>query len=305
MFGKQFASMYTGSMFGQPALVFAVMGYVIANQRPGPDGECRVELNPLLLAPMFSAHPSDVVTAIGTLEAPDAISRSAEHDGRRLIRERGEIMGPAQYLVVNGAKYRAIRNEADRREYMREYMRKYRAGQTSLLDTEVEQPPPPPEFNQQQAFDAIWTQVLATKVPSPVAEKAVIKHFDASVKSEGDLARLRAALANYQGSARVARGYVQNASTWFNDWQQWVDGDPSPTKTSDRNGGRALPTPDPAMIRMDEIRETAREVEFHLRQKSWDREDCTREQAVAWLRSVKSRAPMKLTLPEFVRGRDR
>ena len=33
-FGKHFASMYEGSLVGSGPVVFAVMGYVIANQKP-------------------------------------------------------------------------------------------------------------------------------------------------------------------------------------------------------------------------------------------------------------------------------
>ncbi len=54
-FGKHHASMYTGSLVGKGAEVFAVMGYVIANMKPrraGENGEWRmvVEMNPKLLA---------------------------------------------------------------------------------------------------------------------------------------------------------------------------------------------------------------------------------------------------------------
>ena len=62
MFGKHFASMYSGSMFGKPAIVFAVWGYVIANMRPSrKDGQCYVELNPALLAATFATTTEDVL----------------------------------------------------------------------------------------------------------------------------------------------------------------------------------------------------------------------------------------------------
>jgi hypothetical protein len=128
MYGKHFASMYTGSMFGRPALVFAVMGYVIANQRPSRrDGTCSVELNPMILAPMFSTSIEEVVAALDVLVSPDPASRTEDEDGRRLILETGVMNGPATYRVVNGKKYRGLRDEEARREQTREAVRRHRA----------------------------------------------------------------------------------------------------------------------------------------------------------------------------------
>lgn len=128
MFGKHFASMYTGSMFGKPALVFAVLGYVIATMRPNrKDGECYVELNPTLLAATFASKPEEVLDAVRDLTSPDERSRSEGEEGRRLIPLGNLHTGPMQFKVVNGAKYRAIRDEEERRAYLREAKRRERA----------------------------------------------------------------------------------------------------------------------------------------------------------------------------------
>lgn len=123
MFGKAFESMYTGSMFGSPALDFSVMGYVIACQRPRKgDGECFVELNPLLLAAMFSTSEQDVIACIERLCSPDARSRSPAEEGRRLIAQTNDqkpAPGPTTYWVVNGKRYREMASEEERREYLR------------------------------------------------------------------------------------------------------------------------------------------------------------------------------------------
>ena len=122
MFGKLFASIYCGSMFGARAIVFAVWGYVIANMRPASrrDPECYVELNPSLLAATFATTVADVLDAIATLEAPDPLSRSSAEEGRRLVcLTESHHAGPMQFRVVNGAKYRAIRDEETRREQNR------------------------------------------------------------------------------------------------------------------------------------------------------------------------------------------
>lgn len=122
MYGKHFSSMYEGSMIGAGAVTFAVMGYVIANGVPDREVGTQVELNPKLLAFIFGEDERDVDKAIDKLCKPDPESRSKEEDGRRLIR-----LGQFSYKVVNGARYRAIRDEERRRETDRESKRRQRA----------------------------------------------------------------------------------------------------------------------------------------------------------------------------------
>lgn len=109
MYGKFFASTFTGSMFGAGPDVFAVWGYVIANAV-----ESQVELNPALLAAVIGTSPERISAAIEKLCAPDPLSRTKTHDGKRLIRE-----GEYAYNVPNLLAYRSIRNEEERREYNR------------------------------------------------------------------------------------------------------------------------------------------------------------------------------------------
>jgi|WetSurMetagenome_2_1015567.scaffolds.fasta_scaffold39613_4 hypothetical protein len=116
MYGKFFASTFTGSMFGAGPVVFALWGYVIATAVDGV-----VELNPSFVSAILGTTPADVSEALAILCGPDASSRSAAEDGRRLVHE-----GAYQYRVVNHAHYRSIRNEEDRRVYNREAKRRQR-----------------------------------------------------------------------------------------------------------------------------------------------------------------------------------
>lgn len=116
MYGKLFASTYTGSMAGAGADVFAVWGYVIAHTV-----DASVELNPTIVAGAIGSTKDAVVRAIDYLCAPDPDSRNVDHDGRRLIRE-----GQFQYHVVSHERYRNLRNEAERRAYNREKQKAYR-----------------------------------------------------------------------------------------------------------------------------------------------------------------------------------
>jgi hypothetical protein len=122
--------MYTGSMIGKGAVVFAVMGYVIANMVPRGDGGERmeVELNPKLLAFILGEPEKEVAGAIEMLCSPDGESRSKESDGRRLVR-----IGQFDYLVVNGAKYRATRDPEKRRQQNKEAQARWRERQKAQV----------------------------------------------------------------------------------------------------------------------------------------------------------------------------
>lgn len=122
-FGKHDARMYTGSMVGKGAIVFAVMGYVIANQRPGREEPEKlfVEMNPELLAFILGEDRDKVAAAIEFLCAPDARSRTKAEEGRRLVR-----LGEFLFWVVNGRLYRSMGNPGRRREQWRESQRKTR-----------------------------------------------------------------------------------------------------------------------------------------------------------------------------------
>lgn len=104
--------MYTGSMHGAGADVFAVWGYVISHAQEGT-----VELNPAHLAPILGMSADAVQTAIDLLCSPDPRSRSALHEGRRLL-----SVGRFAFTVPTHDLYRSLRTADDRRDYMRGYM---------------------------------------------------------------------------------------------------------------------------------------------------------------------------------------
>lgn len=104
-------------MVGAGLGVFAVWGYVIANTQT----DSHVELNPTLLATIFGCSTAEVNAAIECLSAPDPNSRNQEEEGRRLVKK-----APFIYFVVTWEEYHKIRDEEQRREYMKDYMREYR-----------------------------------------------------------------------------------------------------------------------------------------------------------------------------------
>jgi hypothetical protein len=122
MYGKWFASTYTGSMLGAGANVFAVWGWIIANC----DKTGTVEINPDLLANVIGEPVAAIESAIAYLVTPDRKSRSGAEEGRRLVPD-----GCYQYRVVNHAVYRNMQKEEDRREYNRQKQRESRARRTA------------------------------------------------------------------------------------------------------------------------------------------------------------------------------
>lgn len=67
-------------------------------------------------------------------------------------------------------------------------------------------------------FNEVWS-----KYPNKLGRKQAERHYQASVKTFEDFTLINTALANYLASERVARGFVQNGSTWFNNWRDWIE----------------------------------------------------------------------------------
>lgn len=68
------------------------------------------------------------------------------------------------------------------------------------------------------SFENIWNQY-----PNKIGRKEAERHFEASVKNDQDYKDISAALAIYLKTDRVKNGFVQNGSTWFNNWRDWVE----------------------------------------------------------------------------------
>lgn len=75
-------------------------------------------------------------------------------------------------------------------------------------------------------FEFIFKQYL-----NKDGKKQALKYFRSSVKTEADYILIQTALKNYLNSERVKNGYVKNASTWFNNWRDWIE----PEKSKEDN----------------------------------------------------------------------
>jgi len=203
MYGKLYSSMYSGSMVGKGSMAFAVMGYVIANMRPDKEVGCQVELNPIVLATILGEPEARVQQAIEFLCAPDVSSRSEEQEGRRLVK-----LGPYDYLVVNGMKYRQMRDEEERREKNRTQMATYRSSMKVAGDPELE-----------GNFEIFWSCY-----PRKVAKVAARVAFARALKSV-TLEKILEAVELQRGSEQWTKNdgkFIPHAATWLNQ-RRWDD----------------------------------------------------------------------------------
>lgn len=139
MYGKIFASMFKGSLYGQwEAIVTFTCMIVLADQH----GE--VDMTPGALAAQTSIPLDIIKRGIAALEQPDPKSRTPDEDGRRIVRvSETRDWG---WVITNHAHYRAMRSAEERREYFKQHKRKTRAQQKAesdaILSTEGPQCPP-------------------------------------------------------------------------------------------------------------------------------------------------------------------
>lgn len=68
------------------------------------------------------------------------------------------------------------------------------------------------------SFEDIWKQY-----PNKDGKARAEKVFKATVKTKDDWDNINKALCNYLISDRVQKGYIKNGSTWFNNWQDFIE----------------------------------------------------------------------------------
>jgi hypothetical protein len=66
-------------------------------------------------------------------------------------------------------------------------------------------------------FEQVWD-----KYPNKDGRKIAERCFKSTVKTNQDFIDINKALENYLSSPSVAKGFIKNGSTWFNNWRDWV-----------------------------------------------------------------------------------
>lgn len=73
-------------------------------------------------------------------------------------------------------------------------------------------------FIRERSFNEIWA-----RYPVKDGKKEAQRIFNASVQCMEDYNRINKALNNYMKSSKVKNGFIKNGSTWFENWQDWID----------------------------------------------------------------------------------
>jgi hypothetical protein len=131
MYTKLFTSLYQGTLRGKadPILVFT-------NMLAHADSTGVVDMHWQAIADETGVDIDRVKAAVEFLEAPDPDSRSPEEDGRRIVPiDEHRAWG---WRIVNYGKYRAIRNEDDRREQNRLAQERFRSKQSKPPSAQAE-----------------------------------------------------------------------------------------------------------------------------------------------------------------------
>lgn len=121
MFGKVFASMYDGTLAtrGPWQALVTFQQFIVLADRAGI-----VDMTADAIA-RRTTIPIDIIKiGIAALEQPDSESRSPDLEGRRIVRLSDTRDWGWQ--IVNHDKYRAMRSQDERREYMANLMRERR-----------------------------------------------------------------------------------------------------------------------------------------------------------------------------------
>ena len=128
VYGKIFASMFSGSLYGDwEAIVTLTVMVVLADKHGDVDMTCEV-------LSARTSIPLDIIRrGIASLEAPDPKSRTPDDEGRRILRVSDTR--DWGWRITNYNAYREMRCADERREYLRQHQSTRRA---KLKDGDVD-----------------------------------------------------------------------------------------------------------------------------------------------------------------------
>lgn len=212
-----------------------------------------VDMTILSIARAINLPEAQVAEGIEELMRPDPLSRTPDEEGRRIVPIR-EGYG---WQIVNFAKYRELRRETDRREYMAGYMRDYRAKrkqkssrganarsreQGALAKSVSVSVSSFGEREVRAVFGDLWEHV-----PKKEGKKAAYRHFLAEARASGDLeaTRIRFAkgIAGYCRKLQLEKiepRHTKHGDTLFSNIDDYVDWQSSRTVPTGPGNGVVL-----------------------------------------------------------------
>lgn len=144
MYAKLFASLYQGTLRGQPHEILVFTNLLAHTGRDGT-----VDKHFRAISEETGLTMDEVKAAILVLESPDPESRSPEEMGARIVRlDEHRVWG---WRVVNHGKYRAIRSEDDRAEQNRLAQKRFRERNNSKPPSAESKPDKPMQRQEAEA----------------------------------------------------------------------------------------------------------------------------------------------------------
>jgi hypothetical protein len=239
VYAKLFTSIYQGTLRGDSHGLL-----VFTNLIAHADSAGHVDIHPRAIADEVGLSLEQVRAALLKLEAPDEESRSPELEGRRIVRlNEHRDWG---WQVVNYLKYRAIRDEEDRREQNRLAQQRWRERkngtstvsevssvsrdkpiqkQKQKQDTEAETKTHTPGASAGTAgFALFWAAY-----PRKTARAQALKAFEKLAPSTDLLDEIIVAVQQQCTWADWRRDdgrYIPHAATWLNA-RRWEDEKPA------------------------------------------------------------------------------
>jgi hypothetical protein len=222
MYGKLFTSLYQGTLRGCADEIL-----VFTNLIAHADAHGCVDKHYRAIAEETGISIDRVKAAIANLEAPDPESRSPEEGGRRIIPlDDHRAWG---WLIVNYGKYRAIRNEDDRREQNRLAQQRWRDKQKEVRVSTVSQDKPrsaqaeeeeeEEEEEVREVPQAAPTRKKGTRLPDPFVLTAEMRAYAAERNPGVDPVIETEKFCNYFRSAPGQKGVKLD---WGLTWKNWI-----------------------------------------------------------------------------------
>ena len=122
MYGKVYSQIFDGTLHGHLEATAVFMAMIAL-----ADSDGVVDLTLTALTSRTGWPQEFIERGIRALEQTDDHSRTPDEDGRRIVRLRPNT--DWGWRITNYLKYREIRDESSRRDYMRRYMRDRRSKQ--------------------------------------------------------------------------------------------------------------------------------------------------------------------------------
>jgi hypothetical protein len=216
MYGKLFASMYEGTLYGNWQALVTFQQMIVLCDRDGV-----VDMTPQAIAARTSIPLKIIQAGIALLEQPDPYSRTPDNEGRRI--ELLDTHRPWGWRITNYVKYRNLVDAETVREQNRERQRKKRERDSHA----------PSQAVTAGNDESRHAEAEAEVEPSPSlrsGEGAPRKRPSRRPPAgfAPDLAFARAELPDIDAEAEAAKfcdfEFAKPRSDWPATWRNWVRG---------------------------------------------------------------------------------